>query len=503
MKRRDFLKTGVYGGAAGLVAAGTSAGSAEAAPNPPDALAPAVLRSYTAEDHRRRMESIRFCREGIRSCLRQHLITDYLPAQATYNFGEYPAKTPWEIGEYDEQELDRLRDHGIQIIQVFDDWNDSIRLFGGDKYSSVNPKGFRRFIELCHARGIKVLPYISTGFIQQTDPDFRQEWSREGEILTLGFWNMARCSPASAGWRAFVLPKIMQVLDEYGADGLYNDGGYLANFHNLKKGPTTDEVAAFEESAESDGAFTDLLSLIYAEVKRRGGIVKLHVNGAEKPMSRGAKVYDYLWVGEGVGNLDAMRDRVKGYAPYLVPCPDITFAKVEAKDEAYLQAIPYMQFPILQAGKPFTGERAMIPGVEYSKNPDDFWMKLCREAWEYYQAHPEGPYSYGAWDYIPGRADIRPTHAQWLKRYLPMVEDGTTAWLEVKDSPLFVEPLPANTVASFFANREVYLVLANYGTEPIEVATRDKYVATNAPDGPSQQRWRIAGRALEILRLQG
>jgi len=35
----------------------------------------------------------------------------------------------------------------------------------------------------------------------------------------------------------------------------------------------------------------------------------------------------------------------------------MTFAKVENEDEQYLHAIPYMQFPVLQAGRPFTGER--------------------------------------------------------------------------------------------------------------------------------------------------
>ena len=505
MKRRDFLKAGVCGSAAGLVGAGTFASASGSLPGPALSLCstgtPAILKSYTAADHRRRLESIRFCREGIRTCMRRHLITNYLPAQATYNLGEYPSKTRWELTDYDAQELDRLRDHGIQIIQVFDDWNDSIRLFGGDKYSAVNPADFRKFIELAHARGLKVLPYVSTGFIQRTDPDFRPEWSRKDDFLTLGFWNMARCAPASAGWRAFVLPKILSVLDEYGADGLYNDGGYVANYHNLKAGATPDEVDAFEETADYDGAFTDILCLLYAEVKRRGGIMKLHVNTAEQPMTHGATVYDYLWVGEGVGNLDAMREAVKAYPPYLVPCPDLTFAKVENKDEAYLQAIPYMQFPILQAGRPFTGERGMVPGVEYSKNPDDFWMGLCRKAWEQNRAHPEGPYSYSAWDRIPGVPEARPTHAKWLKRYLPLTEDGTHAWLEVGESTLFTEPLPPNTVASVFANCEVYVVLANYAANPVEIATRDKYISTGA-DGAPQQRWRIGGRSLEILRLQ-
>ncbi|HUW61969.1 MAG TPA: hypothetical protein VMZ06_13295 [Candidatus Bathyarchaeia archaeon] len=432
--------------------------------------------------------------------MRKHLITNYLPAQATYNLGEYPSRTRWEPNDYDEQELDRLRDHGIQILQVFDDWNDSLRLFGGDKYRAVNPEGFRRFVDMVHRRGMKILPYISSGFLQRTDPDFRPEWSREGDFLVLGYWNMARCAPASQGWRAYFLSKVLTVLDDYGADGLYNDGGYLANQHHGRGPATPDEVLAFEETPDYDGAFTDVLALLYAEVKRRGGIFKLHVNAAEQPMTRGLRVCDYLWVGEGVGNLDTMRETVKDYPPYVVPCPDMTFAQCENKDEPYLHAIPYMQFPLLQAGRPFTGERAMIPGVAYNPNPDDFWMRICRDAWKLYQEHPEGPHAYGAWDAIPGRSETRPTHRQWLQQYLPLVEEGTYAWLEIADSDLFREPLPKGAVASVYANRHVYLVLANYGQTPVDIATRAQYVSMSAAEGLPQANWKLNGRTLLILR---
>ena len=102
---------------------------------------------------------------------------------------------------------------------------------------------------------------------------------------------MARCSPASPGWRAFVLQKIARILEEYGTDGLYVDGGYLANRHRAlrhKMPLAKDEIVAFEETPEHDGAFADFLGLIYAEVKRRGGILKLHVNAAEAPQAREA-----------------------------------------------------------------------------------------------------------------------------------------------------------------------------------------------------------------------
>jgi hypothetical protein len=235
-------------------------------------------------------------------------------------------------------------------------------------------------------------------------------------------------------------------------------------------------------------------------VKRRGGIFKLHVNAADKPLTRGAKVYDYLWVGEGVDNADLLREKVKNYDPYVVPCIDYAFATPETIDEAYLHSIPYLQFPVLLAGRPVTGERGMIPGVAYSKNPDDFWMRRCREVSEFYKAHPDGPYMYGMWDAFPPKPEIRPAHARWLKQYRPLAESGTRAWLEIAESALFNAPLPPNVAASAFANRDVYLVLANYGKETVEVATRDAFAPLAEPGALPTDALQVKARSLVILR---
>lgn len=512
MDRRDFLKAGAHAAVAGTAAAAATA-PVYSSPAPNSAVgvggASAVLTSYTVEDHRRRLENIGVCRREIQTCLRTHLVTDYLPGQCCYNLGEYPCRKPWDPDEYDEAELDRLKEHGIQLIQVFDDWNDSLRLFGGDKYTALNPAGFHRFLEMAHRRDIRVLAYTSTGFLQWTDPDFRQEWSPEGSRCSVGFWDLARCSPASPGWRAFLLPRMARIMDEYAVDGIYIDGGYVTNAvkENLPptsqlRAPAKDEVAAFEETPQYDGALTDLLALVYAEVKRRGGILKLHVSGAQEPQTGDHKVYDYLWVGEGVKNADGLRQAIKNHPPFLIPCIDMSFATVEDDDEQFLHAIPYMQFPLLHAGRPFTGERGMIPGVQYVSD-NDFWMKRCRQVWEYHQAHPDGPHVYSGWDAVPPRDETRPTHARWLKRYLPLVEGGTWAWLQIGDSRLFAQPLPENVVASAFVNREMYVVLANYGNTPIEIGTSADYVLADQPSGPSSKVWNLPPRSLKILRRVG
>lgn len=92
---------------------------------------------------------------------------------------------------------------------------------------------------------------------------------------------------------------------------------------------------------------------------------------------------------------------------------------------------------------------------------------------------------------------------QWLQRYLPLVEEGTWAWLEIGESTPMRDSLPAGVVASVFANRDLHLVLANYATTPAGVVTADEFtgVAQGAP-APPRKSWSLPGRSLRILRWQ-
>ena len=107
----------------------------------------------------------------------KHLVTDYLPGQCCYNLGEYPCRKPWDPDDWDERELDRLRGHGIRLIQVHEEWNDTLRLFGSHKLDALNPAGFRRFADMVHGRGMRLIVYVSSGYFSRHDPDFRPEWA--------------------------------------------------------------------------------------------------------------------------------------------------------------------------------------------------------------------------------------------------------------------------------------------------------------------------------------
>ncbi len=112
---------------------------------------------------------------------------------------------------------------------------------------------------------------------------------------------------------------------------------------------------------------------------------------------------------------------------------------------------------------------------------------------------PRGPISYGWWDSVPGRPEARQTHAKWLKRYSPLVEEGTRAYLEITDSDFFAAPLPKGVTASAFANKDLYIVLANYTQTAVEV----EMAGSGSPVGEERQargnHWRIPSRSARIF----
>jgi len=83
MDRRQFIRTATVSSVLGTAVPAVSkvvAGSAVSRSQMPSLRR--SLNSYTAEDHRRRLENIAVCERGIETCLRKHLITSYLPGQA-------------------------------------------------------------------------------------------------------------------------------------------------------------------------------------------------------------------------------------------------------------------------------------------------------------------------------------------------------------------------------------------------------------------------------------
>jgi len=453
MERRKFFRTGsqaVLLGAIGTnLKAGTNTYPGSIPKTSPDS--PEILRSYTASDHRKRLESIAFGERMVSNCVRKHLVTSYIPGHAVFALNN-PNGEP---NDKDDQALARLRDIGIGIIQPWSEWSTP---WGKNYLFAKNPDGFRRLVKLAHSHGMKVIPYTSSQFFERTDENFKKAWAWPKSFdLVEADYHLAHCSPASPDWRAYTLHRHLHVLDEYGVDGLYNDLGYLRpgevpDFYqpSNKRRFTEDEVLAFKEGPTQDGAMSDFLALLYAEVKRRGGIYKLHKEGVDT-VHTDLKVYDYLWVGEAAGDLNFVRESTKNYIPYVSPQRLIN---TSSENESFINAIPYLQFPIIGHGQ---------PGEQGQKYLESF--------------------------------------VYWFNLYRPMVEEGTWVWIDITSSDLFQSLLPRNSVVSLFINREVYLVVANYNNKSFDLKTTDNYISMTNPNIKTQNNWEIGGRSLEILKL--
>lgn len=458
----------------------------------PDDL-PGTPPGPTAESQRRRLQNLADLNTALGS-VPSHFIHDYLPGQVVYNLSEYPQPTPLAPTAYDEELLGELAAAGVELVQIHEDFNDSQRLLGADKFSSYDPRGLQAFVDLVHSLGMKIIPYISSGFFDIRDPDFEESWydASRGRLIEV-YFDYARCSAASPQWRAYLLERVARLIDRHGFDGMYNDMGYDRSL----------EAAVLPEGQirpgpRSHAAIEDLLGELYALAKARGGVVKVHSLPLE--IAGREKLYDYLWVGEGVASLDKLRQETGHLPPYVSLCPDMSRAEVTAEQDLYLYSVPYMQFPLRVDGRPVTGERTLVPGVTYQPEEHCFWTGHMRAIHRHWLQHPEGPHSFGWWDSCPGRTDARRIWLDMLALYQPMVTPGSRVWTDVAANALTNWRLPADCVASVFANTDIYLVLANYGAEAQTVSS--PWVWEDRESGRQGNRWTLQPRQLLWLKRQ-
>lgn len=431
---------------------------------------------FSREAQAARIANIRNAEESVKKCVFRHRIYDYLPGQVIYALTEYPHPGKIMPTEYDEERIRSLAQAGASLIQIHEDWNDSQRLMGADKYSTYDPEGMRAFIDLCHRYNIKIIPYVSSGFLDMRDPDMKPEYNTTGKVLTELWYRNSLNSLSNAGWRQYILTNVRRVLDSFDFDGIYNDAGY--------DGGEPSKVGY-------DPDFEDALVLLYQMVKSRGGIVKLHICGNEQPITHD-KVYDYLWIGEGCSDFAQWKQSLN-YPRYVVPCPDPRLEDGRFDEDAvYAFCLPMMQFPLLQDGRPSFGLCYSVPGIEY--NTTDFWYINGQEMLRKTKNDPR--FAQG----IPPRYDRPDSEAAWrkyLKLYQPMVTEGSVGYIGITESPLIAGNLPEETLVSLFVNEKQYLVVSNLGAAPVSVRLAQPW--TDREDGTIKQELRLQPRRMALL----
>ena len=395
-----------------------------------------------------RIENLKIAERGNRQYFRRIRVRDYLPGQAIYNLGDYPEQISARPTEYDKQLIGKLAKSGVKLIQLHEDWNDAVRLYGGDKFHAVDPEGMKAFVELCHEHEIKVIAYVSSGYFQETDPDFREEYTRSKEVLAMNYFKYRKGHHGNALWREYIIPKTLNVMEEYGFDGIYNDWGY--------DGYLDEDCTVLPEY---DGEVEDLLSILYSEVKKRGGIYKLHCDRNNKPPCID-KVYDYLWIGEWVETLETGVG--KYYDLYVVPCQDRHRSDAISLEAYMARTIPFLQFPLLKTGRPVRGENTDLPGVTYYGGDEQTFYKAVHD---YRIKNPEGPQVYSLWSSIPDDIHEMEVWNRYFQLYQPMVTENSLVYLELRECDDICSDIPQYVYASMFVNEKRYLVVSNLGQE--------------------------------------
>lgn len=418
------------------------------------------MKFLTLEQHRTRIENINKSEIGNRRYLRRKRIHDYVPGQATYNLGDYPAPFSIAPTDYDREMLRDMAANGVELIQIHEEWNDAIRHLGADKFTCHDSKGLERFIDLAHSFGLKIIPYTSTGYFHEFDPDFDESFTvSEKRCINGMFFKYRTCAMGSAEWREYLLPRTIAILDRYDFDGLYNDMGYDSQYR-VKGALVRDGVEAYDPECE------DLLATIYHEVKRRGGIYKLH-RSRNNPIPCIDKVYDYLWIGENIHEMNIGIG--KNFADYVIPCPDKEKLKNSDPEFYFAAVIPFMQFPLLTSrGRPLMGKR-IEEDIPYYGNEDGKLggeYAFNKKIGEYMKAHPNGPYTYSLWSSVPDDVEDYPRWCKYLSLYRPMVTENSVAYIELRDCADILSPLTPNVYASMFVNEERYLVVSNFEDAP-------------------------------------
>ena len=430
------------------------------------------MKNLSLEQHKKRIDNINHAEQANKQYLRRHRIREYLAGQATYNLGDYPARFSIEPTEYDYDLLKDMAQNGVQLIQIHEEWNDAIRHLGADKFTSHDPAGLQKFVDLCHSFGIKIIPYISTGYFSALDPEFKTEFARAEYDLISSHFHYRRCYAGSPAWREYMLPRTIAALDKYGFDGIYNDWGYdgtqIAVRKAMAEGIDVKTLAVYD--MPYDPELEDLLGIIYHEIKKRGGVYKIHADRNNTTPCKD-KVYDYLWIGENV--VKESYGIGKDYEPYIVPCQDASSTNAENPDAYYVKTIPFMQFPLLKRGRPAMGS-GIHEDIPYDTR--SFGHKHRELVEQYMKEHPDGPYVYSHWSSIPDDVEEYPRWCRYFGLYSPMVEENSVAYIELRESEDILSPIPKKVFASMFVGNECYLVVSNLENADYTLALRDEWI---------------------------
>ena len=168
---------------------------------------------FSRQSQQARIDNVQFALENVKEYGRKVRIRDYMPGRVTYCLGDYPEKVLNMPTEYDEKLIKSMAERGVELIQVHEEWNDAMGYHGGDKYHPLDPEGLHKLVDLCHDNGIKIIPYVSSGYLNPNDKYYKPEFSHTDARDNGCFLQYRKGSADSAAWREFILPMTFHIMD--------------------------------------------------------------------------------------------------------------------------------------------------------------------------------------------------------------------------------------------------------------------------------------------------
>lgn len=433
----------------------------------------------TEATERKRLENLRQVRRSIDAdqCLKVIRVRNYPQGFVHYQYGHYPSREIYTPDEKDWQLLEEYGKNGVDTLVLWG-WQDFAGIEGKGVTTARDPEGLKRFVEVAHVNGLKVLPYTSTSWCDIRDSVYRPEWGR-GYRLDEVYYRFERCCPGSPSWRAHHLEKVEGLFQQFGIDGVYNDSGFALHKGGCKSRDGGHvHLGAGEDTEALAVLCEDFQAELYALIKRHNG---LHVFFYEMDwMPPFAKYWDYLLVGEGVRDLRASVDKTKRYPGRVLRYPDWSRLITDEADPKWVPdmdrvpeienlmhacTIPYMQFTALHGG--FHGQEEdvfTIPGVEWIPEEQDGWSRWGKRMQE-----------------LKARGQRPPAldKQRWYKLlgiYKQMTKEGSVVFMEAKGRNEFVgAPLPKKVVASIFVNDGLYIAFSNLGFESCTIDLNESW----------------------------
>ena len=428
------------------------------------------------------------------SCFQRQRIYDYKPGCVCYRFGHYPTRNPYYPTGADWELLDMYRENGVEMLIVFEEWSDISGYFGKQPTQPINKEGFRRFIVESHRRGLKVLPYISPGYMEVRHPSYRPEWSRGAGHLVEVYQDLDKLCPGSPGHRVQFFCSVERLMDSYDLDGFYWDGGLglgrpgcsnpkhdnhihfaeLATDEATDVDHLTDDVVKGKLNEAFCALWNEFLCEIYVRVKNRDGIVVAHI-GSDTPSPFQDKCWDYQLLGEGIGDVLVSVEKTKYYDPYVIRNQDWSRLITNWKegdftpqlelvpgivDLSMATSVPYLQFPWLYGGcRGKEEDQTTIPGVQWKQEWDHWteWRKALQKAGRPFLT----------------TGIVRDRYFEYLRIYRQMTKPNTIAYIEVK--AIEEERFPGTEGSrrvSVFVNDSLWVAIGHLGTEPQKVLVR-------------------------------